>query len=330
MQCVSTAASPAAEIAWLLDLLVQTAPYAEPALDELERSLLPGVIALRPNIRDRFASLFQDDAGGCPELLTLAAEIGGMADPDPRRLIAWLSTLPKKPAALPELVTEPGPIRRVIRRRRRLLDLDVRARRAYRNIVADVWELARPVWQRRGRAVVTKQSIEWSRRMKSAVTARAVVKLMPPRHPLARRPLAAASALFRRRPSFAVVPIYFCMSGGQLGDLGERLHIGVPASGLEPARRSRDAAFVADRLRNLSEPTRVRILIYLMSAPSAVMQITRALGMTQPTVSEHIRVLVAAGLVRRVRRGNGTIYAASNEGVDRLLDDARATINRWR
>ena len=119
------------------------------------------------------------------------------------------------------------------------------------------------------------------------------------------------------------------MSGGQLADLGDHVHVGVPASALEPARRARDAAFVADRLRNLAEPTRVRILIYLMSAPSGVMEITRALEMTQPTVSEHVRVLAAAGLVRRVRSGGRTVYAASTHSLERLLEDARATLVRW-
>ena len=137
------------------------------------------------------------------------------------------------------------------------------------------------------------------------------------------------AALFRVRPRFALVPLYFCMSGGQIADLGDHLHVGVPASALEPARRTRDAAFVADRLRNLAEPTRVHILIYLMSAPSGVMEITRALRMTQPTVSEHVRLLAAAGLVRRVRTGSRTVYEGSAGSLDRLLEDARATLVRW-
>jgi DNA-binding transcriptional ArsR family regulator len=119
------------------------------------------------------------------------------------------------------------------------------------------------------------------------------------------------------------------MSDGHLADVGDQLLVGVPASALEPVRRTRDAAYVADRLRNLAEPTRVHILIYLMSAPSGVMEVTRALGMTQPTVSEHVRVLTAAGLVRRARMGSRTVYRPSMPSVERLLEDARATLVRW-
>src|SRR4029077_14236535 len=94
-------ASPslAAELAWVLNLLVQTAGYAEPALDELERTLLPGVMALRPKVRDRFSSVFRDTLRGCPELLIAAAMGDCLADQEPRRLLGWLSTLPKKKPA---------------------------------------------------------------------------------------------------------------------------------------------------------------------------------------------------------------------------------------
>jgi DNA-binding transcriptional ArsR family regulator len=52
-------------------------------------------------------------------------------------------------------------------------------------------------------------------------------------------------------------------------------------------------------------------------------------GDDTPTVSEHIRVLVAAGLVRRTRNGNRTAYRASNPNLARLIEDARATLARW-
>jgi ArsR family transcriptional regulator, arsenate/arsenite/antimonite-responsive transcriptional repressor len=329
VHCIGASASSAAELAWILDLLVQTARYAEPALDELDRTLLPGVLALRPKVMDRFASLFKDELRGCSELLITAAMGGCLGDQEPRRLFGWLSTLPKNTPIAPELVTERGPSRRALRRRLAMLDTDIRVRRAYRNIVAGVWELAGPAWQRRGREVAARASADWNRRLKSTTTTSALMHLMPPRHPLTRLVQADVGALFRRRPNFAMVPVYFCMSGGQLADLGDHLHVGVPASALEPARRTRDAAFVADRLRNLAEPTRVHILIHLMSAPSGVMDVTRALGMTQPTVSEHVRALAAAGLVRRVRRGSRTVYAASTQSLERLLEDARATLVRW-
>ena len=320
--------SVVAELGWILNLLVQRAAYAEPALEELDLSLLPGVATLRPAIKERFAALWTDGLAGCPELL-VAADQGHCMYAEAPTLFAWLSTLPRGVSERHELLTEPAADRRHIRRRLGLLNADVRMRRAYRDILEEVFELARPVWERRGRAKALKAAAAWSRLLAGQRTPSAVLHLMPPRHPLAAAERRTALALLRSRRSFTVVPIYFCMSGGQVADLAEELQIGVPASALEPSRRRRDAAFVADRARILAEPTRVLILIHLMSAPSGVMEMTRALGLSQPTVSEHVRVLAAAGLIRGKRQGSGNVYSASPRRFERLLEDARGTLARW-
>jgi DNA-binding transcriptional ArsR family regulator len=91
----------------------------------------------------------------------------------------------------------------------------------------------------------------------------------------------------------------------------------------------RDSNFVADRLRVLAEPTRVHILIQLLSAPAGVMDVARALRMSQPTVSGHFKVLRAAGLIQPRRLRTRTVMVASRKRIERLLEDARATIARW-
>lgn len=325
---VTSRPSVVAELAWILNLLVQRAAYAEPALDELDLSLLPGVAALRPAIKERFAALWSDGLAGCPELL-IAADQGRRIYAEAPALFGWLSTLPRGASEQPELLAEPAADRRHIHRRLFLLDADVRVRRAYRDILKEVFELARPVWERRGRAAALKAAAEWSRLLAIQRTPSAVLQAMPPRHPLAAAERRTALALLRSRRRLTVVPIYFCMSGGLATDLAEELHIGVPASALEPSRRRRDAAFVADRARILAEPTRVLILIHLMSAPSGVMEMTRALRLSQPTVSEHVRVLAAGGLIRGMRRGSRNVYRAAPRRFERLLEDARGTLARW-
>lgn len=306
----------------MLDLLVQTAPYAEPALNELDRSLLPGVEALRPSVKERFASLWDDSVGGCPEFLVAACAANRLGD-DPRQLLGWLSTRPKDPSRRHDLLSEPPSHRRHIRGRLALLGSDIRIRRLYRDILAEIWQIAGRAWDRRGRAVAVKATAEWNRRLAGVGTASEVIRLMPPRHPLTSRDL-----LLRRR-RFVVVPIYFCMSGGIVSDVGDRLLVGVPASALDPVRRTRDAAYVADRARVLAEPTRVRILIHVMTTPSGVMEIARALRVSQPSVSEHVRVLAAAGLISKEMRRARTVYSASLPRIERIFEDARGTLTRW-
>ena len=321
--------SAAVELAWVMDLLVQTARYAEPALDELDRSLLPGIASLRAPIKEHYAALWADRLAGCPELLLVAAAAHRLEDPDARRLLTSLTTLPKSRSRFRALAGEPAAARRSIRRREALLESNVRMRRAYRDVLAGAWDVIRPAWERRGRAIAARAVSEWKPRLAGLTGPAAFVAHMPPRHPLSRAEPAAAASLVRRRRSITLVPTYFCMSGGLVADLDDRLLVAVPASALEPIRRTRDAAFVADRTRVLSEATRVRILIHLMSAPSGVMQMTRALGMSQPTVSEHVRVLAAAGLVRAERRAGRTVYLAHVPSVQRLLTDVMGTLDRW-
>ncbi len=313
----------------MLDLLVQSARYAEPALEELDRSLLPGIGSLRSPIKERYRSLWDDGLAGCPELLMAVSQAGLLGDEDPRALFTWLSSAPRRQAIAGELLSEPTRERRAVRRRLAVLGENVPLRRAYRDLLAEVWEVMRPEWVRRGRAVAAKASSGWARRLNGVTAGRELVGLLPPRHPLTRDER-MASQVFGRRRRFTIVPIYACMSGGQVADLGDRVHIGVPASALEPVRRTRDATFVADRARILAEPTRVRILIHLMQGPSGVMQMTRALGMTQPTVSEHVRVLAAAGLIRRQRADGGRqSYVASWTRARRVIDDMHGTLARW-
>lgn len=315
------------ELAWLLDLLVQTAPYAEPALAELGRSLLPGVEELRPSIRARFAGLWNDSLAGCPELLVAAAAGNQLEDRDMRGIAGWLSSGPKETPAPQDLLTERSSDRRLIRQRLSRLDSDIRVRRKYRDILEEIWTVAEAAWQSRGRAVAAKASVEWTRKLESVRSPLRLVKLMPPRHPLTNHE--HLTAVLQRRKEFTLVPVYFCMSGGTVTDLGDRILVCVPASALEPVRRTRDAAFLADRARILSEPTRVHILIHLMSAQSGVMEITRALGMSQPVVSEHVRVLARAGLIRRETRRGRAVYRAYPARIERIFEDARATLVRW-
>ncbi len=74
-------------------------------------------------------------------------------------------------------------------------------------------------------------------------------------------------------------------------------------------------------MKALSEPNRVRILKLLQKGPSCVCDIRASLGIAQPTVSNHLKVLEDAGLVTyrkeglwvhyRLTDGDSSPYAAS-------------------
>jgi len=72
-----------------------------------------------------------------------------------------------------------------------------------------------------------------------------------------------------------------------------------------------EAARVAAGFKALADPARVQ-LIHLVSsadtAESCVCDLTAALGLSQGTVSHHLKVLIEAGLLERERRGTWAWY----------------------
>ena len=85
----------------------------------------------------------------------------------------------------------------------------------------------------------------------------------------------------------------------------------------------------ADALTALADPTRRAIFERLGSGPRPVGELARDLPVTRPAVSQHLRVLKKAGLVRDRRHGTRNYYSVDGEGLaelrryfDRFWDDA--------
>jgi len=74
----------------------------------------------------------------------------------------------------------------------------------------------------------------------------------------------------------------------------------------------------------LADPTRLKLLKLLCSQhePDAlcVGALTGLLGVSQPAVSQHLRVLRSAGLVKGERRGYRVHYTVDTEALKRVRD----------
>ena len=72
-----------------------------------------------------------------------------------------------------------------------------------------------------------------------------------------------------------------------------------------------DAQRLAGVLKAIADPTRLRLLS-LVAAPSGgevcICNLTDPVGLSQPTVSHHMKVLVEAGLLTRTQRGKWAFY----------------------
>ena len=74
----------------------------------------------------------------------------------------------------------------------------------------------------------------------------------------------------------------------------------------------------ADGLAALGDPTRRAIFEHLADRPYAVGELALELPVSRPAVSQHLKVLKAAGLVVDRSAGTRRIYQLDPDGVDAL------------
>jgi len=86
------------------------------------------------------------------------------------------------------------------------------------------------------------------------------------------------------------------------------------------------AAQLAEWFRVLGDPARLRLLslIASMGEACAACDLVEPIGVSQPTISHHLKVLYEAGLVEREKRGRWVYYRAV---PDRLAVLSRTLTN---
>ncbi|MFY2859987.1 ArsR/SmtB family transcription factor [Mycobacterium sp. THU-M104] len=78
---------------------------------------------------------------------------------------------------------------------------------------------------------------------------------------------------------------------------------------------------LAGVLKALAEPTRLRLVSLIAGhdgAEACVCDLTAPVGLSQPTVSHHLKTLVAAGLLERTQRGKWAYYRVVPAALDVL------------
>jgi ArsR family transcriptional regulator len=125
-----------------------------------------------------------------------------------------------------------------------------------------------------------------------------------------------------------VVNIDFRRSVGHSGPMAARRTV-LPVVDQAPccaplAQASLDQAQAEDlavRLKALADPGRLRLLSLLMAAPdgeACTCDLTEPLGLSQPTVSHHLKKLAGAGIVTGERRGVWTYYRVDPDALDAI------------
>lgn len=76
-------------------------------------------------------------------------------------------------------------------------------------------------------------------------------------------------------------------------------------------------------LKALADPNRLRLISLIQSTEggeACVCELTEPLGLSQPTISHHLRILTEAGLVERDKRGVWAYFRIVPETLNAVAD----------
>lgn len=81
-----------------------------------------------------------------------------------------------------------------------------------------------------------------------------------------------------------------------------------------------DIQIDADRIKALSDPTRLKIMYLLKYGERCVCEIFTCLDKPQPTVSHHLNILKKAGFIKYRKEGVWVYYSLSQPGITEVLE----------
>lgn len=76
---------------------------------------------------------------------------------------------------------------------------------------------------------------------------------------------------------------------------------------------------LAEGLKLLSDPNRLRIVCLLLRGERCVCEVEKELGISQQLASHHLNVLREAGFLRARREGTSSYYAVAEDRLDRIM-----------
>ena len=87
-----------------------------------------------------------------------------------------------------------------------------------------------------------------------------------------------------------------------------------------------EADSIARTFKTLGDPTRVRLLSLIAASrdgEACICDLTEPVGLSQPTVSHHMKLLVDAGLATREQRGRWAYFRVVTETLDQAVSALR-------
>ena len=96
---------------------------------------------------------------------------------------------------------------------------------------------------------------------------------------------------------------------------------------LEEVLDEPEAVALSSRLKALADPARLRIVSLVAAAGELCgCDLTEPLGLSQPTVSHHLKVLTEARILTREQRGKWAWYAVDGDVMDGVAEALRPVV----
>jgi len=111
-------------------------------------------------------------------------------------------------------------------------------------------------------------------------------------------------------------------AAGSDGLVGEHQHSAAAELPGTPPREILEGA--GELLRALAAPVRIAIVLQLNESQRCVHELVDALGVPQPLVSQHLKILKAAGVVAGERSGREVLYRLADHHLAHIVVDAVA------
>ena len=77
---------------------------------------------------------------------------------------------------------------------------------------------------------------------------------------------------------------------------------------------------ISETLKALAHPARLKIVVGLLKNECNVAQIQKVLGLPQSTISQHLRTLKNAGIIKGRREGTKTCYRVIDVRVRKIVE----------
>lgn len=277
------------------------------------------------------------------DLFWLVADLGYARDPSPQRLLEDLAKLPgrflkhleaQRHKALEKCEDEAqrekeshkyeGPIKRFgkLKHSREL-------RQSYIEMLSQLWAVLEPLW--------LKEGLEEARRASELFRAKYqqtgdVLEALPPHHFTQLEADAQEIRASQKKGVLVVVPLYFALGGGFNFDMADAHYIGY---GIQSERFYEDlsaqAQATAASMKALADPTRLMLLTLIARYENfalTVSDLAKQLGVSQPTVSGHLKLLKEAGLVTLEKHGNKAFHKVNIQALEATFDGLRKLLLR--